>query len=119
MREKEILDKMDEIIKLLEDIKRNTQPIITYPICPTVWTQPFEISDNSGGWVQGDDWTYLPPLTAKAVCHCEHCKGATTDIGQGCVKCSCRLVAIYTEDGNWWCNKCHQANFYQDGSPKL
>lgn len=120
MREKEILDKLDKVIELLEDIKRNTSPVITYPICPSVWEPyvPYEIQPNSGGWAQNDDWVYLPPLQKNnKVCHCDSCKGKN-DAG-GCCACGCRLVAIYTEDGNWWCNKCHQDSFFQDGSPKL
>jgi hypothetical protein len=120
MREKEIIDKLDKIIELLEKLDRNTQPVITWPIAPTVWVNDYpQDSGNSGGWRQGDDWTYIPPLNTKKVCHCEHCKGVTTDSAGGCIGCGCRLIAIYTEDGNWWCNKCHRESFYQDGSPKL
>ena len=104
MREKDILDKMDEIIKLLQDIKQNTTPAFTIqPFVPSVWdgTNWDNYDVNTGGWV--DPIGVTEPFVPS--CTCEHCKPSTSTAG-GCHKCGCRLVSKMTEDGHWYCNRC-------------
>lgn len=105
-------EKLDKIIELLEKIDRNTLPVITWPIAPSVWVEPY--GGDTSQWTDNSQWVKAEPK----VCGCEHCKGVSTSTAGGCVGCGCRLVAIYTEDGNWWCNKCHRVTFTSDGSYK-
>lgn len=96
-------EKLDKIIELLEAIKVNTTPVVTWPIAPTVWVNDYPQDTGNSQWIT------VQPTAPTKVCECDHCS-QTTDVAGGCVMCGCKLVSVYTEDGNWWCNKCYRNN---------
>ena len=130
-------EKMDKIIELLEEIKLNTTPVVTIPtIWPYVGTDmdsnnydpndvPYEITPYTPeGWpvpitVTGCVCNCVPcqcaPVEACTAvtkegnpnCGCSRCQPGTDNAG-GCAGCGCRNVAIYAEDGSWWCNNCYR-----------
>jgi putative FmdB family regulatory protein len=115
-----VASKLDKIIELLEGIMRNTQPVITSPVAPSVWVNDYPQDTATNEWTsppQTDEGWPVPMIEWK-ICSCDHCRGRTTSTAGGCASCGCSLVAIFTESGKWWCNKCHQATFYQDGRIK-
>jgi hypothetical protein len=115
---------LEQILFELKEIKKNTMPVVNIP---TVWITPNDGTDDSGDW-QEQPYTICTGGTA---CGCPACQSltiATNDIptvvkcfcdmctpggvAGGCAKCGCKNIAIFTEDGNWWCNKCHR-NVYE------
>jgi hypothetical protein len=128
--EEVIIEKLDEIKELLEEIKTNTTPAPVF--VPSVWPVTEDGSDNwdgnNGWWTISADPDAAPIECCSAVaddkgqyspnpnCGCSRCDSSAG--GKGCVRCGCRNIAIYTEDGNWWCNRCHRRSFLSDGSPR-
>ena len=106
-------EKLDKIIELLEKIDKNTTPVPSWA-WPTIATGQ-DNYDGNNPWITIEP--YVPSAAPVSTCGCSSCKSSTANVG-GCVKCGCRNIAIFTEDGNWWCNKCHQNTFYDDGSLK-
>jgi hypothetical protein len=108
-----IEEKLDKIIELLEAIKQNTQPIVSipsvWPIYPNTDGDNFEY-DGNNSWitittpVTEDGWQQ-PYEIKQNNCGCKHCNPGTSSAG-GCTKCGCRNIAIYTEDGHWYCVRC-------------
>lgn len=125
-----IIDKLDEIKELLEEIKTNTTPAPVF--IPSIWPADDGGSDNwdgNGWWTITSDPNAGPVECCSAVadsegkytpnpnCGCSRCSDGTSIAG-GCCICKCRNIAIYTEDGNWWCNKCYRERHMLDGSPR-
>ena len=110
--EDQVLEKLDEIIEMLKDVKENTTTSI-----PSIWISPDQ--GDSNNYEYDPDYVITPWVpyvddgTAGAPCNCDRCSPSTSG---GCVKCKCRNVAVYTEDGNWWCNKCFSRHHDQDGN---
>jgi hypothetical protein len=120
-----VIEKLDKIIELLEAIKENTTPIVHVPtVWPYVGTDMDTDSDNYDPNYVPYDITISPPYTdagwplpveaCTAVtkegnpnCGCSRCR-PSTDAAGGCAGCGCKNVAIYAEDGRWWCNNCYR-----------
>lgn len=89
---------LQDILDKLEEIRQNTAPVI-----PTVWVYPSQ--DNTDDSWRWDGGCQAEKTTAgRAGCNCPNCKPRTG----GCASCGCMNIAIYTEDGNWWCYDCHK-----------
>jgi hypothetical protein len=118
--EDQVLEKLDEIIEHLEAIRENTTPVINIP---SIWVNDYpqgdgtvngwwSISDGQEAWVDpnkqpeacsavaDDKGQYSPNPN----CGCSRCN--STNAAGGCKGCGCRNVAIYDQDGYWWCGRC-------------
>ncbi len=121
---KRITHLLEQILFELKEIKQNTTPVVNIP---TVWITPHDGTDNSGDWNE-QPYTICTGTTSCGCPNCQHsglldtgtnemptvvtscqCDRCTPEgIAGGCAKCGCKNIAIFTEDGNWWCNKCHK-----------
>lgn len=124
--QREIYKKLVLIEELLEKIEENTRPVVSIP---TVWTWPPDNSSDSNSynpdvkitWQVGDICTDEAPKVVELCrgntgCNCSVCNPRHN---RGCVLCGCQNIAIFTEDGNWWCNPCYRSKHDSEGNRRV